>query len=848
VASTIRIKRSTTQGDPSTLGTGELAYSSLAGLQNNGGDRLYIGGGTETGGNAANHFVIGGKYFTDLLDHVHGTLTASSALIADADKKLDELLVDNLSLNSNTLSVTNVNGNLILQPNGTGKVSINNAYTLPSADGTSNYVLTTNGSGAVTFQKNELSVGADTGTTSSVSILTGLLTIEGGEGIDTSISGSTITIAGEDASTSNKGIASFNSDNFDVTSGAVSVKDSGIANIKLVNSKTTLGTTDLTLGATTSSIYGLVTAQVGNIELSGNTITSNSTNTNLNISLAGSTSTRLSINGAYTLPRADGGSGQVLTTDGAGNVTFQAASSSLSIKDDSDNTDAISLLTDTLSILGGEGIDTLVTDNTVTISAEDASTSNKGVAKFTSTDFTVTSGEVAIVASRVQDIVGTALAEGEGIDISFNTSTHITTISAEIATDTNAGVASFSSDDFAVSVGGEVTIKTGGVDNAQLVNSNVTVGTTDISLGSTSTTLAGLTQVDVNFVRLTGSTIAITTSSNELVLDPSNGASIGTVNVSNAKITNLASPTSDSDAANKAYVDSVAQGLDAKQSVQYATTAALNSYVYANGTDGVGATITASANGALSIDGSTPSAGSRVLIKNEVDANAPNNGIYVVTTVGSAGTAFVLTRTTDFDNGSPSGEIPSAFTFVEQGTANADTGWVCITNSSVTVGTTDIIFTQFSGAGTFTGGIGLSLDGTTFNINTATGTGLYVSGDTLQIDPTLAGDGLTYNTGVLAVAGTSDRISVSADAVDIAATYAGQVSITTVGTITSGTWNATSIAAVYGGTGISSYSVGDILYADSSTSLVKLSAGSSGTVLQIVGGVPIWAGIDGGTY
>lgn len=839
MASTIRIKRSTTQGDPSTLATGELAYSSLAGLQNNGGDRLYIGMGTETGGNAANHFVIGGKYFTDLLDHVHGTLTASSALIVDSDKKLDELLVDNLSLNGNTLSVTNVNGNLILQPNGTGKVSINNAYTLPNADGTATYVLATDGAGAVTFQKNELSVGADTGTTASVSILNGLLTIAGGEGIDTSVSGSTITIAGEDASTSNKGIASFNSDNFDVNTGAVSVKDGGITNAKLANSKTTLGTTDLTLGATTASIYGLTEAQVGDIQLSGSTIASQNTASNLNISLAGTT--KLSINGAYTLPRADSTSGYVLTTDGAGSVTFQPSSSSLSIKDDLNNTDSVNLLTDSFSILGGQGIDTLVTDNTVTISAEDASTSNKGVAKFTATDFTVTTGEVALVATRIQDIVGTALAEGEGIDISFNSGTHVTTISAELATDTNPGVASFSNDDFSVSVGGEVTIKAAGVGNSQLEHSKVTIGSTDITLGSTSTTLAGLTEVDVNFIKLSGNKIASTTSSYELVFDPSNGSSTGTINVSNARITNLAEPSAANDAATKAYVDTVAEGLHVHEAAHAATTASLavlsgGSVTYNTGTLGVGATLNLSI-GLSVIDDHILTNGDRILVKDE--ANQAHNGIYVRTS------ATVLTRATDFDTAA---EINGGdFTFVENGTRYGKTGWVQ-TIEVLTVGTDNVIWQQFSGSGTFEAGVGLTLTGTTFDINTATGTGLYISGDALQIDPTLAGNGLTYNTGVLAVGGTSDRISVTADAVDIAATYVGQASITTLGTITSGTWNATAIAAAYGGTGFSSFAVGDILYADSSTTLTKLTAGSTGTVLQILNGVPVWGVLDGGTY
>jgi len=124
MASIIRIKRSDTAGNPGTLGSGELAYSALAGTQANGGGRLYIGFGSEIGGNAANHFVIGGKYFTDLLSHAHGTLTASSAVIVDASKKVDEWNVDNININGNVISSTDTNGNITLTPQGTGYVSV----------------------------------------------------------------------------------------------------------------------------------------------------------------------------------------------------------------------------------------------------------------------------------------------------------------------------------------------------------------------------------------------------------------------------------------------------------------------------------------------------------------------------------------------------------------------------------------------------------------------------------------------------------------------------------------------------------------------------------------------------
>ena len=126
MASIIRIKRSGTSGNPSVLGQGELAYSSLPNDDINGGDRLYIGVGTETAGNSADHVVIGGKYFTDLLDHTRGTLQPSSALITDSNSKIDQLNVDNITINGNTISSTDVNGNINITPNGTGTTQIKN--------------------------------------------------------------------------------------------------------------------------------------------------------------------------------------------------------------------------------------------------------------------------------------------------------------------------------------------------------------------------------------------------------------------------------------------------------------------------------------------------------------------------------------------------------------------------------------------------------------------------------------------------------------------------------------------------------------------------------------------------
>lgn len=224
-------------------------------------------------------------------------------------------------------------------------------------------------------------------------------------------------------------------------------------------------------------------------------------------------------------------------------------------------------------------------------------------------------------------------------------------------------------------------------------------------------------------------------------------APTASVSLNNQKITNLAAPTLDTDAATKAYVDATAQGLHVHTAVRFATTTALPSFTYANGTDGVGATITANSNGALSIDGGTPSVNDRILVKDEVDGNAPYNGVYVVTVVGSVSAAFVLTRATDFDEAAG---IPGSFEFVTSGNTNADSGWVCTTDLPITIGTTPIAFAQFSGAGQIDAGAGLVKVGNTLSVGTASALRIVVNADNIDLATTgvSAGDYTKVNVDV----------------------------------------------------------------------------------------------------
>lgn len=860
MASEIRIKRSGVTSAPSSLKSGELAYSWASGVE-----KLYLGRGDDGSGNATDIRIIGGQYFTDLLDHTAGTLTASSAIIVDADKKIDDLLVDNLELNGNTLSTTNANGNLILNPNGTGLVSIANAYTLPRVDGSAGYVLTTNGAGVVSWAASSsiLSVKGDTATTQEINLLTETLTIDGQGAISTdSETANTIKISVATATDTVLGVASFSSTDFTVTAGAVSLNTEAVQDIigAMVSSNTesgisvtyddTNGKLDFDVGDFTLTIAGDADGSATITNLGNATVTITLDTVNANTGQFGS---------ATSVP--------VITVNEKGLVTaVSTASISTSFTVAGETGSNTFANGSTLTFAAGEGIDTVVTQPsgsnvTVTISGEDATTTNKGIASFETADFSVSSGAVSLNDAVVKSIAGgtgTATPTGHSFTItgtapiSTSATGSTVTIAAADASTTDKGVASFSSDNFAVTAG-VVTIKDGGVANAELVNDSTTLGTTELVLGATVTSLAGLTELTVDNLNFNGNEISSTDTNGNISLNP-NGT--GTVDVNGSRITTVATPTATTDAATKGYVDQVAQGIAAKPAVEAATTANLVA-TYDNGTLGVGATLTADANGAFpTIDGWSGGVEGwqqfdGILVKNQT--NPAHNGRYFISTVGDAGTPWVLTRCGYCDEAS---EIPSGFVFVQHGTLYGNTGWVASVDnvSEFTVGTDDIDWIQFSGAGTYTAGAALSLNGTEFNVNVATNGGIEIDTDALQIKSTVAGNGLTWTStggGFLSVVGTADRITVTADAVDIASTYVGQSSITTLGTITTGTWSADTIAVTKGGTGLTSVTARAVTYGNGTSALgvTGVSSVDGSFLREDSTGNPYWSNvIDGGTF
>ncbi len=211
------------------------------------------------------------------------------------------------------------------------------------------------------------------------------------------------------------------------------------------------------------------------------------------------------------------------------------------------------------------------------------------------------------------------------------------------------------------------------------------------------------------------------------------------------KLTSLGTPTAATDAATKAYVDATASGLDVKASVRIATIAVLPANTPAG--TGVGKTLTASSVGVLTIDSVATVLADRILVKDQ--AAGDDNGIYEVTTEGTAGVAFILTRATDADQDE---EVTAGmFTFVSEGSTLADTGWVLSTNDPITVDTTTLTFTQFSQAGVIEAGAGMTKSGNTLNVITAD-LSLTVSADNMQVN-------LDGTAGTLSVGGAGLQIA-----------------------------------------------------------------------------------------
>jgi hypothetical protein len=370
----------------------------------------------------------------------------------------------------------------------------------------------------------------------------------------------------------------------------------------------------------------------------------------------------------------------------------------------------------------------------------------------------------------------------------------------------------------------------------------------------------------------------------------------GILSVDSNRIEDVALPVNSTDAANKAYVDEVAEGLEAKPAVELATTANLDA-TYDNGTLGVGGTLTANTNGAFpEIDGVTLTSitigQNGVLVKNQT--NAAQNGRYNLTQVGDGSTPWILTRCGLCDEAE---EIPGAYVFVKAGTLYAGTGWVQIVADPATfvIGVDPIIVTQFSGAGTFSAGAGLTLDGTEFSVsNTAVTAGSYgatsntlsftvnsrgqltaVTENVIDIAAAQISSGTlpiarggtnqtTFNTGSLISFDGTSLTSFANSTYTLTGALSSNNTITSVtvddyGRLTAVTGAAINIDASQigtgtlsvsqGGTGNTNFTTNSILVGQGTSAISSIYSTTEGHILQInSSGVPVFEHLNGGTF
>ena len=566
------------------------------------------------------------------------------------------------------------------------------------------------------------------------------------------------------------------------------------------------GTLTASSGLIADSSSKLDNIKVDNLDLNANTLSTTNTNGELVLSphgtagvgiLAGGSSTpaalklyEASTNGSHsitvkapaavtanvtlTLPDGDGDANNMLTTNGSGVLAWTAG----------------------------------VSGTTGTFSGAVSGTSGTFSAAVSGTTGTFT----ALVDAEIGSL-------GQNVRVGVTAANEIDTSSGSLILDSAGGTVQVTD---ALDVTGTLT----GV-----------IGTFTGAVSGTTGTFSGVVdaQVGAHGANVTigiDGTGEISTSTGNLTIDSTGGtvtiddnltiSASKTIDMGANKITNIADPTAAQDVVSKAYVDAVKTGLDIKDSCTVATTADDTGLTYANGTAGVGATLTNDGNEVYAVDGVNLTLNMRVLVKDQ--SPATENGIYYVSTAGAGGATLILTRALDANQ--PAELTGGSFTFVEQGTTQAENGYVFTHNGEPTfgAGNTDLTVAQFSGAGQVVAGTGMTKSGNTLNV--VGSTTILANADTLEVKSTGTGGQILRSTGTASQAAVWGQVDLAdSDAV-------------------------TGISAVAnGGTGASSLTANRLVMANGTSAITVLGAGSQDQVmLSNAGSAPAFGNIDGGTF